>query len=1095
MKKQEKGQTVAKPGVPASSTSATMGVKHSKSEHSGLSSQGSAKSRPLSKAYLSKSHENLSSHQKKKLSTVMEQPSAKPKSGAKSSESTKSVDKNKENVALKEKEKNSGSVRAKPNKPTSLATTSTIRKASSTQSIDKTSISSASSVSGSLSKTQSTNNGQKSLSIKRAQSTQNVSKDKLTRKRTSAPADVMAYNAELLANFEKDKKIQETRISELIQKAEGRKAEIEKLKYENKRLKDQIPSIDTKEELDFLRNQNKNLLDRLKELGIPVEQITDAEKISMLKKSVNVSKNNKSGEATPDSNIPNSASCDSLSTDGAKGPPVSSGVKSIERSASVSASEPGLSLADLCGTPDHPSILSLDQSNWEKQSNKSGQSDGLSEISVACLTERIILMEETNYSTTEELQATLQELGDLQDAVNELTEENERLADEKAVLLESLCTQTEKLENTRIQVEQLKSLLLSGNLPDISKREELLIDSLKSAQEEREELMMKLTEHANTLHTVENEFKEVYDVNEALRDKSLLLEDKIVGIKSEKDLLEQHGAEMREIVSTDQIEIKRLRTLLENEKAKVSELEQFHKATDKSDLETLMDNARQEKDKAEEKLANVQDALAHSECEVKKLKEHLQTKEEEMKVVKNNSKMQVSDLEYKVSNLEKGRNDLQQEVEALRDHIDQLEIDCNRYQDEEKYHGTTIQELQKELSQVKQRNDTLVNELHEAKNVHATDEEEWKQFQKDLQVAVVIANDFRSETQETMEELRNQNSMLKDKVRHLESIVDKLRADLDLATIQKYSTESKMSKSILTNAELKGKVLCSVDRELSVLRDVRRIDPKNQSLSVKSLIRSIETQVKSGCSSIHSSHGSSRRNSDSNDSLFSIQDYIKSPTSPTKDSPLSPPCETHLKSALKKANDKPSQRHSFVDLHRSPSDQPKSMPPFVRSDSEHCKVSPTISSILQNRQDRSTPRRNSGTSNVDTDKKDTSGKDPLSYLAKQMGGSKRNALLKWCQQKTLSYKGVDITNFSSSWNDGLAFCAILHNYLPHKIPYNDLDAEDKRKNFTLAFNAGEEEGIPKTLCINDMVAMERPDWQAVMCYVTAIYKHFEMDTK
>lgn len=27
--------------------------------------------------------------------------------------------------------------------------------------------------------------------------------------------------------------------------------------------------------------------------------------------------------------------------------------------------------------------------------------------------------------------------------------------------------------------------------------------------------------------------------------------------------------------------------------------------------------------------------------------------------------------------------------------------------------------------------------------------------------------------------------------------------------------------------------------------------------------------------------------------------------------------------------------------------------------------------------------------------------------------------------------------------------------------------------------------------INDMVAMERPDWQAVMNYVTAIYKHFE----
>lgn len=84
---------------------------------------------------------------------------------------------------------------------------------------------------------------------------------------------------------------------------------------------------------------------------------------------------------------------------------------SLQRSASLTNSEPGVSLADLCGTPEHPSVLSMDPTNWDKQSNKSCNSDVLSEISVACLTERILQMEETNYSTTEELQATLQELG------------------------------------------------------------------------------------------------------------------------------------------------------------------------------------------------------------------------------------------------------------------------------------------------------------------------------------------------------------------------------------------------------------------------------------------------------------------------------------------------------------------------------------------------------------------------------------------------------------------------------------------------------------------------------------------------------------
>ena len=64
--------------------------------------------------------------------------------------------------------------------------------------------------------------------------------DKSLKKRTSAPADVMAYNAELLANFEKEKKVLEERISELTKLTESRKGEIEKYKYEVKRLKDTV---------------------------------------------------------------------------------------------------------------------------------------------------------------------------------------------------------------------------------------------------------------------------------------------------------------------------------------------------------------------------------------------------------------------------------------------------------------------------------------------------------------------------------------------------------------------------------------------------------------------------------------------------------------------------------------------------------------------------------------------------------------------------------------------------------------------------------------------------------------------------------------
>jgi len=51
------------------------------------------------------------------------------------------------------------------------------------------------------------------------------------------------------------------------------------------------------------------------------------------------------------------------------------------------------------------------------------------------------------------LEATLQELDDLQRSVCELTSDNEKLTDERTILLESLCTQTEKLEHARLQVQ------------------------------------------------------------------------------------------------------------------------------------------------------------------------------------------------------------------------------------------------------------------------------------------------------------------------------------------------------------------------------------------------------------------------------------------------------------------------------------------------------------------------------------------------------------------------------------------------------------------------------------------------------------------
>ena len=48
---------------------------------------------------------------------------------------------------------------------------------------------------------------------------------------------------------------------------------------------------------------------------------------------------------------------------------------------------------------------------------------------------------------------------------------------------------------------------------------------------------------------------------------------------------------------------------------------------------------------------------------------------------------------------------------------------------------------------------------------------------------------------------------------------------------------------------------------------------------------------------------------------------------------------------------------------------------------------------------------------------------------------------------------MDVKDFHQSWSDGLAFCAILHTFLPDKIPYDELTPDNPRKNFTIAFDA------------------------------------------
>ncbi|CAG5046922.1 unnamed protein product [Parnassius apollo] len=152
---------------------------------------------------------------------------------------------------------------------------------------------------------------------------------------------------------------------------------------------------------------------------------------------------------------------------------------------------------------------------WDKHSSSS-----LSEVSVACLQDRILQMEEHHYSTSEELQATLAELADLQAQLADAHADNERLADEKQVLLESLCRQTEKLEDSRTKVDTLQELLLrEGVEPEVlatGDQHQHLFAVLKTSQEERRGLLAKLEQLETELKETKTALEEKTKENEAL---------------------------------------------------------------------------------------------------------------------------------------------------------------------------------------------------------------------------------------------------------------------------------------------------------------------------------------------------------------------------------------------------------------------------------------------------------------------------------------------------------------------------------------------------------------------------------------------------
>eukprot|EP01114_Cavostelium_apophysatum_P023733 TRINITY_DN903_c0_g1_i2.p1 TRINITY_DN903_c0_g1~~TRINITY_DN903_c0_g1_i2.p1 ORF type:complete len:941 (-),score=409.02 TRINITY_DN903_c0_g1_i2:2112-4934(-) len=110
--------------------------------------------------------------------------------------------------------------------------------------------------------------------------------------------------------------------------------------------------------------------------------------------------------------------------------------------------------------------------------------------------------------------------------------------------------------------------------------------------------------------------------------------------------------------------------------------------------------------------------------------------------------------------------------------------------------------------------------------------------------------------------------------------------------------------------------------------------------------------------------------------------------------------------------------------------------------------------------------------------------------------SAKEALLLWCKKKTHGYRDCKVENFHTSWQDGMAFCALIHKHRPELIDYDSLKKENPRENLQLAFDVAEKHlGITKLLDVEDLVDLARPDEHSVITYVAQFYHAFSSNKK
>nr|XP_009858363.1 EH domain-binding protein 1-like [Ciona intestinalis] len=113
--------------------------------------------------------------------------------------------------------------------------------------------------------------------------------------------------------------------------------------------------------------------------------------------------------------------------------------------------------------------------------------------------------------------------------------------------------------------------------------------------------------------------------------------------------------------------------------------------------------------------------------------------------------------------------------------------------------------------------------------------------------------------------------------------------------------------------------------------------------------------------------------------------------------------------------------------------------------------------------------------------------EPTSLSQFSPSSDQLKPILRWCQRATEGYSGVKVTNFTTSWRNGLAICALLHHYCPHAIDYDSLDSLQPKANINKALKGFQSQGVENAESLTSSVISDKT---RLVTFLTSVKNHF-----